>query len=268
MRRVLGVWRLCRAVLHGLHGVLLVLGGFPRWPQARREATIAWWAAKMLRVLGLRLQVQGRFKPGAKLIVANHVSWIDILAVHAVCPEARFVSKADVQAWPVVRHLVASARTLYIQRETRRDALRVMHQMAAALQAGDTVAVFPEGTTALGPELLPFHANLLQAAIATATPVQPVLLRYADRQGAYSDAARFVGDISLKQSLWLLACAEDMVVHVQVLPPQATAQADRRQLAEALRAELQARLPAAPAQATAAAVLPSPQPASADRVDA
>ena len=61
MRRLIGAWRLSRAVLHGLHGVVLVLGLFPRWPQPRREATIAWWAGKMLRVLGLQLQVQGVF---------------------------------------------------------------------------------------------------------------------------------------------------------------------------------------------------------------
>ncbi len=266
MQRLQGAWRLARAVLHGLHGVLLVLAFFPRWPQARREATIAWWAAKMLRVLGLRLQVQGRFKPGAKLIVANHVSWLDIMAVHAVCPEARFVSKADVQDWPVVRHLVASARTLYIRRETRRDALHVMHQMAEALQAGDTVAVFPEGTTALGPELLPFHANLLQAAISTATPVQPVLLRYADRHGPYSAAARFVGDISLKQSLWLLACGQGLVVHVQVLSAQGSAHADRRRLAGQLRQELQSRLPVLQPRPGAAPVLR--QPSRPEQVDA
>jgi 1-acyl-sn-glycerol-3-phosphate acyltransferase len=209
--------------------------------------------------------VQGQFKPGAKLIVANHVSWMDIMSVHAVCPEARFVSKADVQGWPVVRHLVASARTLYIQRETRRDALRVMHQMAEALQAGDTVAVFPEGTTGLGPELLPFHANLLQAAIATATPIQPLVLRYADRHGPYSAAARFVGDISLKRSLWLLACGDGLQVQVQVLPPQGTAHADRRRLAETLRDELQARLPASSAQPAAAE---QQRPVQPDRVDA
>ncbi len=268
MRRLLGAWRLTRAVLHGLHGVALVLGFFPRWPQARREATIAWWAGKMLRVLGLRLQLQGQFKPGAKLIVANHVSWIDIMAVHAVCPEARFVSKADVQDWPVVRHLVASARTLYIRRETRRDALHVMHQMAEALQAGDTVAVFPEGTTALGPELLPFHANLLQAAISTATPVQPVLLRYADRHGPYSAATRFVGDISLKQSLWLLACGDGLVVHVQVLPPQATAHADRRRLAQRLHDDLQSRLPVPPGPTPARHSAAAQRHAQPDQVDA
>jgi 1-acyl-sn-glycerol-3-phosphate acyltransferase len=236
------VWRLGRAVLHGLHGVLIVLLRFPSLSVAGRRARIAWWSARMLRLLGLRLQVGGTFKPGAKLIIANHVSWLDIMAIHAVCPEARFVSKADVQGWPLLNRLVAAADTLYLQRESRRDALRVVHQMAEALKAGDTVAVFPEGTTGPGPELLPFHANLLQAAIATGTPVQPVVLRFADRHGPYSSAAQFIGETTLAQSLWRLACGEGLVVHLQVLLPQGTEHADRRALAGYLRSLMADRL--------------------------
>lgn len=234
MRPLLAAWRLLRVLVHGVHGLLLVLVVFPRLPVARRQAHIAWWSAKLLRVLGMQLQVQGRFNPGPSLVVANHISWLDIMAVHAVCPQARFVSKADVQQWPVVNRLVDSAGTLYIQREKRRDALRVVHQMAEALQGGDTVAVFPEGTTGDGGALLPFHANLLQAAITTATPIQPVALRYADAENAVSPAALWLGETTLAQSLWQLACGRGLVVLLQVLPPVATAQVDRRVLAEQL----------------------------------
>lgn len=237
------VWRLLRSVLHGLHGVLVVLLRFPSLDAAGRRARIRWWSAKMLRVLGLTLQVEGTFKPGAKLIVANHVSWLDILAVHAVCPEARFVSKADVQRWPLVGRLVASADTLYIERERKRDALRVVHQIAEALQRGDTVAAFPEGTTGDGETLLPFHANLLQAAIAHATPVQPVALRYSDATHAVSRAAQWLGDTTLAGSLWKLARADRLVVRVRVLPPEGTAHADRRALAEHLRTLIAGALP-------------------------
>ncbi len=235
-------WRLLRAVVHGLHGVLIVLLRFPALAPADRQARVGWWAGKMLRCLGLELQVRGRFKPGSKLIVANHVSWLDIMAVHAVCPEARFVSKADVQGWPLVNRLVDSARTLYIRRESRRDALRVVHDMAAALESGDTVAVFPEGTTGPGDALLPFHANLLQAAIATGTAVQPVALRYADARHRFSPAAAWLGDATLLDSLWALARADGLVVHLDVIEPQASAHADRRALAASLQTLIGERL--------------------------
>jgi len=232
-------WRLLRAVLHGTHGLLVVLLRFPSLDIGGRRARVQWWSAKMLRLLGMDLQVRGLFKPGAKLIVANHVSWVDILSVHAVCPEARFVSKADVQRWPLVGKLVAAGDTIYIERERRRDALRVMHQMAEALQQGGTVAAFPEGTTGDGVTLLPFHANLLQAAIATETPIQPVALRYADSVHAVSPAALWLGDTTLAGSLWKLACAEGLVIHVRVLSALATAHADRRSLALHVRQQIE-----------------------------
>ncbi|MCC6249206.1 MAG: 1-acyl-sn-glycerol-3-phosphate acyltransferase [Rubrivivax sp.] len=230
-----GLWRLARAALHGLHGLVVVLLVFPHLNRTAREQRIRWWSAKMFRMLGMRLEVNGAFRPGAKLLVANHISWLDIMAVHAACPEARFVSKAEVRHWPLVNRLVGAARTLYLQRERSRDALRVVHEMAEALRAGDTVAVFPEGTTGDGHALLPFHANLLQAAIATGTPVQPVSLRYAEGGDAVSRAADFTGDITLGQSLWALARARAIVVHVQVLTAEGTLHADRRRLAERLR---------------------------------
>lgn len=232
---VRGLWRLLRGTLHGLHGLAMVLLLFPLLSRPAREARIRWWSARMLRMLGVRLEVSGTFRPGAKLLVANHISWLDILAVHAACPEARFVSKAEVRRWPLVNRLVDSARTLYLQRERARDALRVVHEMAQALRDGDTVAVFPEGTTGSGHELLPFHANLLQAAISTGTPIQPLALRFADAQAEISTAADFTGEITLMQSLWALARARGMVVSLQVLTAQASVKADRRALAERLR---------------------------------
>jgi 1-acyl-sn-glycerol-3-phosphate acyltransferase len=242
LRRVRAAWRLLRVVVHALHGLALVWLRFPALDEGGRQTLISWWAAKLLHTLGAELEVQGRFKPGAKLVVANHISWLDFTAVHAVCPEARFVSKADVRGWPLLGRLVDGAGTLYLERERRRDALRVVHQMAEALRLGHTVAVFPEGTTHDGRSLLPFHANLLQAAIATGAAVQPVALRYADATHAVSPAALFLGETTMVQTLWRLAGADGLTVHLSVLPPEATAHGDRRALAAALRRQIAAEL--------------------------
>jgi 1-acyl-sn-glycerol-3-phosphate acyltransferase len=104
------------------------------------------------------------------------------------------------------------------------------------------VAVFPEGTTGAGRELLPFHANLLQAAIATATPVQPVCLRYADAHQPFSPSVEYVGPTTLMQSLWRVACARGLRVQVELLPAVTSAHADRRALAAYLRDLIAARL--------------------------
>ncbi len=238
------LWRVARAVLHVLHG-MLVMTRFPGLAAAARHQRIQWWSVGVLKSLGLALQIDGTLpRPGATLLVANHVSWLDIVALHAATPQARFVSKADVLNWPLLGWLIRSAGTLFIERERKRDAVRVVHAMAEALRAGDTVAVFPEGTTGAGPEPLPFHANLLQAAIATGTPVQPAALRYADERQPFSAAVEFLGETTLLQSVWRVASARGLCVHVTLLPPQGTEHADRRALAEHLREQIAARLPA------------------------
>ena len=243
MRAAVGAWRLARVMLHGLHGLAIVLLRFPSYAAAQRHARIGWWSGKLLRLMGIALHVQGTPRSGAKLVVSNHVSWLDIASIHAVIPEAHFVSKADVKQWPLIGKLVAGAGTLFIEREKKRDALRVVHQMAEALQAGDTVAVFPEGTTGDGRTLLPFHANLLHAAVTTATPVQPVVLRFFDAQHAISPLAEFLGETTLAQSLWRFVCARGLNVEVRVLTAQGTAHADRRALAAHLRETMAAELP-------------------------
>jgi 1-acyl-sn-glycerol-3-phosphate acyltransferase len=158
-------------------------------------------------------------------------------------PEARFVSKADVQHWPLVGKLVDGARTLYIERANKRDALRVVHQTADALKAGDTVAFFPEGTTGPGPELLPFHGNLLQAAIATGVSVQPLVLRWHEPELRFAKSAQFIGQMTLVQSLWSVACAQGLAIRLQWLPQVPVRHEDqRRELAERLREQIKAEL--------------------------
>ncbi len=243
MRSVVGAWRIARLLVHGLHGLAIILLRFGAYSAAQRHARIQWWSAKLLRLIGITLHARGAPRRGAKLVVSNHVSWLDIAAIHAVIPEAHFVSKADVKQWPLIGRLVAGAGTLFIEREKKRDALRVVHQMAEALQAGDTVAVFPEGTTGDGRTLLPFHANLLHAAVATATPVQPVVLRFFDAEHAISPLAEFLGETTLAQSAWRFVCSRGLNVEVRVLTAQATAHADRRALAAHLRETIANELP-------------------------
>jgi len=242
MRRVRAVARIAHAVAHGLHGLAIVLFEFPSLDAAARQERIRWWSSKMLAVLGIAFEHHGTPAEGGSLLAANHISWLDIMAIHAVVPRARFVSKADVKAWPLVARLVDSAGTLYLERERKRDALRVVHAVAEALNAGQVVAIFPEGTTSTGHGLLPFHANLLQAAIATATPVQPVALRFSEAANEVSEAVEFIGATSLMRSLWQTSCGEGVRVRLAFLLPRPSANVDRRELAALLRADIAAAL--------------------------
>jgi len=242
MRGLIAAWRLLRLAPHVLHGLWIVRRRFELMTATERHGRIQWWSIKTLRILGIELKTQGRALPAGHLVVANHISWLDIAGVHAVLPQARFVSKADVKHWPLVGTLVEGAGTLFIERTSKRDALRVVHQTAAALQAGDCVAVFPEGTTGAGPELLPFHANLLQAAVSTGAPVLPIVLRWYEPGDRFSASARFIGDTTLAQSLWRIASAKGLGIDVQILPSVITEGQDRRALGETLRSAISARL--------------------------
>jgi 1-acyl-sn-glycerol-3-phosphate acyltransferase len=243
-RRLRAVWRLTRSLVHGLHGFAIVLVRFRSLAAEQKHELIGWWSTKMLRLMGIALQVQGSVHAGGTLLVANHISWLDINVVHAVAPHARFVSKSDVKSWPLLSQLADAASTLYLERDRKRDALRVVRAVAQALQAGETVAVFPEGTTSDGKGLRPFHANLLQAAVSTAAPVQPVAIRFSDAVQPISAAVEFVGNTTLVRSLWNVACAQDLVAHVTLLPARPSAELDRRALAQTLRADIGATIPA------------------------
>jgi 1-acyl-sn-glycerol-3-phosphate acyltransferase len=228
-------------VSHAIHGALICALVFPFLDHAQRMRRVGWWSTRMLQMLGIGLRTSGTPRPGPVLFASNHVSWLDILAINAVHP-ARFVAKADVRHWPLLGWMVACGGTLFIERERKRDALRVVHQVADALRAGHTVAVFPEGTTSNGDALLPFHGNLLQAAIATETPVQPVAVRFSDACHAVSVGAAYVGETTLAQSLWSVVNSQGMQASVQILPPEGTRHLDRRALAQRLQGQIAAAL--------------------------
>jgi 1-acyl-sn-glycerol-3-phosphate acyltransferase len=234
------VWKLLRAIIHALRGFWAIKTDFPQLEQADRERHVHLWAQQMLAIAGIDLVVVGVPCAGPVLLVSNHVSWLDILVLHAA-HYCRFVSKADVKRWPLVSTLASGAGTLYIERESRRDAHRMVQQMAEHLRAGEVLAVFPEGTTGDGVRLKPFHANLVQAAIEADRPVQPVALKFQDGEtGAPSFAPRYIDDDAFMGSVWRTLTAPRLRAVVSFGELQQAAGRTRRQWAQALREDIEA----------------------------
>jgi 1-acyl-sn-glycerol-3-phosphate acyltransferase len=233
--------RLLRAIAHAFGGWWTIRFTFPRLSQTERNACVQQWAERMLNLMGIRLAVQGTPPAhGPVLVVCNHLSWLDILTIHAA-RHVRFVSKSGVRHWPLIGTLATGAGSLYIERERRRDALRVVHHMTEALREGDLIGVFPEGTTTDGQGLLPFHANLLQAAISAGAPVQPAALRFADAAtGETSHAPRYIDDDNLISSLWNTLKAPPLLAIVRFGAPQSPAGRERREWARSLHEDVQA----------------------------
>jgi 1-acyl-sn-glycerol-3-phosphate acyltransferase len=241
MKALRAAARLAHALLHALAGWRTIVFVFPRITPAAREQRVQDWSRRMLAILGIALELRGTPpRHGPMLLVANHISWLDILVMHAA-RHCRFVSKAQVRHWPLIGTLATGAGTLYIERESRRDAMRVVHHMAQALRAGDILAVFPEGTTSDGRALLPFHGNLVQAAISAGAPVQPVALAFLDaatRKASF--APSYVGDETLLGSLWRTLTAPPLVARVSFGDPQPSEGRQRRAWAAQLRDSVQA----------------------------
>ena len=235
MRYTKAVWRLLRVLQHILQGLWTIWRVFPRLSQPERDARAQAWAQDLLARLAIELVVRGEPADGPVLLAANHISWLDIVAMQAA-RHCRFISKSDVRQWPLVGMLAAGAGTLFIERTSRRDAMRVVHQMADQLRAGDVLAVFPEGTTGDGTQVLPFHANLLQAAVSVNVPVQPVALGFVDGvSGRASLVPCYIGDDTLVQSLWRTACTDRLQAVVHFGESQTARGRDRRGWAEDLR---------------------------------
>lgn len=225
---------------HIMVGLYLIYGHFPRWSSARRSQYVESWAHSLIQKLAIELVVKGEPpRAGPVLLVANHISWLDILAMHAA-KHCRFVSKADVKNWPVIGTLAEASGTLFIERTRKRDALRMVDEMIQALRNGDILAVFPEGTTGNGIDLLPFHANLLQAAVLAEVPVQPVAMKFLEvHSGEISYAPSFVGDETLWVSIWRTLKTTGIVAVVNYGEIQSTSDRDRRGITDVVRNEIE-----------------------------
>ncbi|WP_087686460.1 1-acyl-sn-glycerol-3-phosphate acyltransferase [Pandoraea sp. PE-S2R-1] len=211
-----------RLGLHLARGLLTALMLFPFLSEAGRHRRIRAWSQKLLRLCGMQLEVEqrGPLPESGVMLLCNHVSWIDIFAINAWQP-VRFVAKAEIRHWPLVGWLCVQTRTIFLQRERRADARRIMHYLSECLRDDDIITVFPEGTTTDGRSLLPFHANLLQAPVSTGKPVQPLCLFYTDAaSGRHTMAPAYIGEMTLIESIDMILRAPPMTVRLAVGEPQ------------------------------------------------
>lgn len=244
MKELRRLWRLGRAALHIALGVAKAEFLYHRWPQERRRAEVRAWALKVFDIFGVRLEIDGKVDAIAaspRLLVANHVSWLDIYAILAVA-DVRFVAKTEVESWPCVGRLARTIGTVFVDRNGRSRANESRDAIARLLGEGTTVCLFPEATTTDGSCIRPFHPPMLQAAVDRQAQVQPIALRYARADGQRAAEAAFVGDTSLVESLWNLAGCEGLGVVATLLEPVAAAGRDRKMLAEMLQSRIAACL--------------------------
>ena len=242
MLKVKLAFRLGRVAIHVVEGLVTCALLFPFLTQQRRNRHIQGWSRRLLNIFGVRVRNVGPV-PALEhaMVVANHVSWLDIFVINALQP-CRFVAKAEIRAWPILGWLADKAGTVFIARGNRRDLRHIFKGLVASLQNGERVAFFPEGTTASQGTLLPFHANLFEAAIDADALVQPYALRFVDARGALHPNVEFIGEMTFAESMVLILSGDAVHAQVACLAPIDATGAHRRELAEAAHAAIAAVL--------------------------
>lgn len=232
--------RLARVLLHLVIGLLTCAIVFPLTNAAGRQRRIRLWSIQLLAICRVRVKLsnpQGETMPPRALIVANHVSWLDIFVINSI-QTCSFVGKSDIRDWPLIGWLCEKGGTIFIARGRQRDVRRIFQGLVTSIQAGERVAFFPEGTTAAQGTVLPFHANLFEAALDAKAPVQPYALQYLNEQGALHPAADFIGDMTFAQSMIAILKAPPMNAELIQLAPIDTTGSHRRELAAVTRTRI------------------------------
>jgi len=252
--------RLAAAAGLMLAGIALAVVFALLWRTARERLVRGWFRA-LMRAFGIRFEVRGDPAPqSGALVVSNHVSWLDVVALMAVCP-MRVLAKTEVRSWPVVGPLAGRVGTLYIDRERLSALPGAVRTIAAALRGGAVVGAFPEGTTWCGRASGSYRPAVFQAAVDAQVPVRPVALRFLTAEREVASSAAFVGEDTLLKSVLAVAREPELVVELTVLPAlDAAAVGDRRELARRAQRAVAAvtglagpRMPHLPEECAAAA---------------
>ena len=229
---LVSVFRGSRVFLHLVYGLMLAVI-YPHLDQTGQYRTLKKWNRQLLTILNIGILIEGE-RPahgkGGCLVVANHVSWLDIIVLNAIHP-SRFIAKSEVNDWPVIGWLCRRCGTVFIDRTSRRNTSMVNRRMSQLLGQDVSIGLFPEGTTTDGKQVGPFYPALIQPAIDAGIPLLPMALRYQGKDGEAEFAAAFVGDMTLAQSIWnILRCTQQNAL-VVFTPALSAENADRRALA-------------------------------------
>lgn len=213
---------------------------FPRATARRRHAITRKWSREILHLAGVEVRAIG-FPTDAErpvTLVANHVSWTDIFALNSQ-HACHFIAKAELRQWPLAGRLLANVGTIFINRSDRKETHRLKQVVHALLEAGETVAVFPEGTTSDGRDVMKFHASLLEPIVASQGEVWVVAIRYfRGKDNARTDAAAYIGDMTLLQSLQRIHDNAPVVAELHFIEAINCASLNRRDVAQRAEAAI------------------------------
>jgi len=190
------------------------------------------WTKILALILGLHIKRRGKPTGEPTLMVSNHISWLDIIAIGAHQP-CVFIAKNTVQNWPLIGFLASISGTLFVNRQSRRDVCNVMQKGKHVIDEGVSLVFFPEATTTNGKQIKPFRTSFYQTAIDTQSDTQAVAIRYPEKKGETSPAPYIDDDSFVSHLLRILQTGRIDVSLYYCAPIPATHNHDRKVLAKA-----------------------------------
>lgn len=237
---ITAIWRVIKLIWHFFLGLLKLCLFSKFYTESDKETFVRSWSSKLLKLLDIRVVIQGKEPTqfNNTLLVANHISWLDILIIFTTV-KPRFVAKKEIASWPIVGMIAKLGDTIFIERENKRSITQVNVLIAKALQEGHCVAVFPEGKTSLGISVEPFKSSLFDAVFNSNGHVLPIALQYLDSNLSMTTRPSFAGNITLFRSVWNVLTCYKLTVNIsfeQTLPAKQFL--DRSNLAIASRQKI------------------------------
>jgi 1-acyl-sn-glycerol-3-phosphate acyltransferase len=204
-------------------------------PMERRARWMHESGVLVMRHLGIGLDVIGE-PPASGLLVANHLSYLDIVVFSAALP-CYLVSKAEISGWPLFGVLARAGGTIFVDRSSRASAESVTDQIAERLKGTVPVLFFPEGTSTDGSALLKFHSRFYLPAVNAGVPVTAAAVRYVAEDGSAEREICWFGDAAFLPHLWKVLGGPNLSVELQFGLP--CRYADRRSAVQATYAEIE-----------------------------
>jgi lyso-ornithine lipid O-acyltransferase len=213
--------------------VVMKLGG--RASEAERAEWLHGVCTRALRRTSIQVEQSGDI-PQSGLLVANHLSYLDILALSTVAPFV-FIAKKEVRRWPIFGWIAWKAGTLFVDRERKLETGKVNESVGEALRSGLRVVLFAEGTSSDGSGVLPFRPSLFEPALAAEAMITPAYISYTASSGSVANDVCFWGDVSFLPHACKLFAIERVTARIRFGPTLRNLR-DRKQAAESTRAEV------------------------------
>lgn len=207
----------------------------------QKREKLTQWLKKLLKLFNIEVQVYGDKVKAPKMIVCNHVSWIDIVILSSMYP-GHFIAKSEIKRWPIMGSMITNIGTLFVKRGVRSEIKTLSTKVEQIVENNSSIIFFPEGKIGDGLQINKIHTGLFQSAINGKMDIQPTLLIYGDSSGYPSTTVPYLNDQTLFESIFNVLGEKKISASLFVLKPIPSKGLSRKQIGEQLNITLTTQL--------------------------